>query len=413
MREESSGILPELMRFSDGRRVETPEQWEERRREILAHYQTSVYGEMPDPAPEKVSYEITRGTEAQALEMKITVKRGDREASFPVRITLPEKRGPGLPCYIEYCPFSWFGKPLTSPNMKIAAGRGYAAIQYDPLCVAADSDRHEGAYFELYPYDEGRERQDGVLLDWAWGASKVLDALEAGAGRELGIDPALCIIAGVSRYGKSAAVAGAYDERFRVTVPSCSGAGGIAVFRTDNHGKTYDLSPLGGPESWINESINEPFENLTGGEGYWFCEKFRRTKKAEDLPVDQHMLCALAAGKDRHLIIVTGITSEGWNNTEGQCLAYIASQPVWDLLGAGDHNNMIIHLDGHAILPSDMEQILDYCDAYLPGKGGDKAPGSLQNMKGQLFLKHNRNRLDPAFDCFEAEIQSVLAPGGD
>ena len=284
MREESFSILPELMRFSDGRRVETPEQWEERRKEILAHYQTSVYGEMPDPAPEKVSYEITRETEAQALAMKITVKRGDREASFPVRITLPEKRGPGLPCYIEYCPFSWFGKPLTSPNMKIAAGRGYAAIQYDPLCVAADSELHEGAYFELYPYDEGRERQDGVLLDWAWGASKVLDALEAGAGRELGIDPALCIIAGVSRYGKSAAVAGAYDERFRVTVPSCSGAGGTAVFRTDNHGKTYDLSPLGGPKSWINESINEPFENLTGGEGYWFCEKFRRTKKAEDLP---------------------------------------------------------------------------------------------------------------------------------
>ena len=55
-----------------------------------------------------------------------------------------------------------------------------------------------------------------MLLDWAWGASKVLDALEAGAGRELGIDPKLCMAAGVSRYGKSVAVAGAFTlVRFR------------------------------------------------------------------------------------------------------------------------------------------------------------------------------------------------------
>ena len=261
--------------------------------------------------------------------------------------------------------------------------------------------------------DKGQERQDGVLLDWAWGASKVLDALEAGAGKELGIDPTLCMIAGVSRYGKSAAVAGAYDERFRVTIPSCSGMGGTAVFRTDNHGKIYDLSPLGGPENWVNESINEPFENLTGGEGYWFCRNFRQTKKAEDLPVDQHMLCALAAGKDRHLIMITGVTSEGWSNTEGQCLAYIASQPVWNLLEAGSHNNLIIHLDGHAILPSDMEQILDYCDVHLLGKDKDGAMHSLRDMKGQLFLKHNRSRLDPLFDFYGTEIQSVLAFGGD
>ena len=409
MREDTGSILPELMRFADGRRVETPEEWKERRREILALFEASVYGQMPDPSQEKVTYEIVSGGTARMHEMRITVRREGKTASFTVRVTLPETSAACIPCYIEYCPFSWFGKPLNSPNMKTAADRGYAAIQYDPTAVASDNDLHEGAYFELYPYSGEQERQDGVLLDWAWGACKVLDALEAGAGRELGIDPAQCMVAGVSRYGKSAAVAGAYDERFRVTIPSCSGAGGIAVFRTDNHGKTYNLSPLGGPEAWTNESINEPFENLTGGEGYWFCRNFRQTKRAEDLPVDQHMLCALAAGKDRHLIVITGITSEGWNNTEGQCLAYIASQPVWDLLGAGDQNNMIIHLDGHAILPSDMECILDYCDVHLRGKGRDDVQGGLSGMKGQLFLKHNRGRLDPAFDLFETEIQSALA----
>ena len=405
------GILPELMRFADGRPVETAEQWTERRKEILALFETYMYGKMPDAAQEEAAYAISPGRAADEREIRIAVRREEREASFTVRVMLPDEPASGLPCYIEYCPFSWFGKPLTSPNMKTAAGRGYAAVQYDPASVASDNDGHQGAYYDLYPYSGEEERQDGVLLAWAWGAAKILDALEAGAGRELGIDPRLCIVAGVSRYGKSAAVAGAYDERFRVTVPSCSGAGGIAVYRTDNHGKTYDLSPMGGPDAWVNESVNEPFDNLTGGEGYWFCQNFRQMKRAADLPADQHMLCALAAGKDRHMIIVTGITSEGWNNTEGQCLAFVASQPVWELLGAGDQNNMIIHLDGHAILPSDMEMILDYCDVHLLGKDREAVSGSLSGMKGQLFLKENRDRLDPEFDRYAAEIRSILSGG--
>ena len=401
------GGLPELMRCTDGSPVKTAQQWEKRRREILGLFETCMYGRMPDASREKVGYLISSGDELRVREMRITVRREQKEASFAVRITLPEEPVSERACFIEYCPFSWFGKPLISPNSGIAAGRGYAAIQYDPTAVASDNNLHQGAYYDLYPYSEAGERQDGVLLAWAWGASRILDALEAGAGEELGIDPGKCIVAGVSRYGKSAAVAGAYDERFRVTVPSCSGAGGIAVYRTDNHGKVYDLSSLGGPESWENESINEPFENLTGGEGYWFCRNFRQLESAESLPVDQHMLCALAAGKDRHLIIVTGITSEGWNNTEGQCLAFIAAQPVWDLLDAGDQNNMIIHLDGHAILPSDMELILGYCDIHLYGRKKETAAGSLSGMKGELFLIHNRDRLDPMFDSFEAEIRSV------
>ena len=110
------------------------------------------------------------------------------------------------------------------------------------------------------------------------------------------------------------------------------------------------------------------------------------------------MLCALAAGRDRHLIIVTGIVSEGWNNTEGQCLAYAASQPVWDLLGQGGSNNMLIHLDGHAILRTDMEFILDYCDVHLLGVPADAVRSDLTRMKGNLFLEDNRDRLDPLFD---------------
>ena len=399
--------LPELLRFRNGEAVKTPEDWSRRRQEILDLYAEYIYGYMPDRAGENLAWSLEPDPETGGTLLHITVTAGERSASFSILAGLPAVQAPegGFPFYLEYWPWhyqNWFtGEWVTgfSDNCRYAMERGYAGIQYDCSRVSQDNDLHVGAFWTLYPYDpENSGTQRGALLAWAWGVSKVIDALEAGAGERLGVNPALSLVGGVSRFGKSAAVAGAYDGRVRVTIPSCSGAGGIAVYRTDNHGKTYDLTSLGGPACWTNDSQNEPFSNLQGGEGYWFCRTFTEIPSVRHLPVDQHMLCALAAGRDRHLIIVTGIVSEGWNNTEGQCLAYAASQPVWDLLGQGGSNNMLIHLDGHAILRTDMEFILDYCDVHLLGVPADAVRSDLTRMKGNLFLEDNRDRLDPLFD---------------
>ena len=398
--------LPELLRFENGEEVRTPEDWACRRQELLALYSEYMYGYMPDRMLESLSWSLQDDPETGGTLLHLSVSAGGRSASFAVLIGLPAGKAPegGYPFFLEYWPWhyqNWFTKEWItgfSDNSLRAMERGYAAIQYDCACVAQDNSTFSGAFYSLYPYSRGNPaEQRGTLLAWAWGAGRVIDALESGAGKALNINPTLSVVAGVSRFGKSVAVAGAYDERIRVTIPSCSGAGGIAVYRTCNHGKTYCLTSLGGPEQWTNDSQNEPFSNLQGGEGYWFCGNFARVPSVWHLPVDQHMLCALAAGKGRHLIVVTGITSEGWNNTEGQCLAYVKAQPVWDLLGCGDQNNMLIHLDGHAVLPSDLEQILDYCDVYLLGAAPESLSGGLPRMKADFFLRDNRSMLDPLF----------------
>lgn len=401
--------LPELLRFADGRPVAAAKDWASRKKELLGLYSEYMYGYMPDPVGETLSWSLHEEKETGGALLHITVSAGQRRASFSVLAGLPvsiEARTP-FPCFIEYRPWHVQGRATKewktgfSDQSRYAMERGYAAIQYDCFQVAQDNAAHTGAFYSLYPYlAEDPLSQRGVLLAWAWGVSKIIDALEAGAGKALGIDPGLSLAAGVSRFGKSAAVAGAYDERIRVVIPSCSGAGGTAVYRMHNHGKTYDLTALGGPAHWTNESINEPFANLQGGEGYWFCGSFAAFPSVQRLPVDQHMLCALSAGASRHMIMVTGITSEGWNNTEGQCLAYAASQPVWDLLGCGDQNNLIIHLDGHAVLRSDMAYILDYCDVRLRGVPPESVKSDLTQMKGNLFLEHNRKALDPLFDPY-------------
>ena len=404
------GDLPELMTFADGRPVASPADWELRRAEILALYAHYVYGAMPDPSGETLTWALSEDEEAGGTLLNITVEANGNSGTLSVLVTLPAGEAPegGRPCYIEYMPwrFTWGGQTHVGPsaNCLYAASRGYAGINYDPSQAAADNAMHYGVFYRLYRYDAVRaEEQRGVLLAWAWGVSKIIDALEAGAGEALGIDPALTVVGGVSRYGKSAAVAGAYDRRIAVTVPSCSGLGGTAIFRTNNSGKTYDLRSLGGPAAWTNTSDNEPFANLRGGEGYWFCGTFARFLNERRLPVDQHMLLALIAGEGRHLILVTGITSEGWNNTEGQCLAWLASRPAWDLLGCGDQTRILIHLDGHAILPEDMAAILDYCDVRLLGRD----PGSVATdpgaMDGRFFLTENRGVLDPLFAPYLSE----------
>ncbi len=407
--------LPDMMKFNDGRDVVTAEDWELRRQEILDLYSYYMYGYMPDKTLENLTYTVTDPKGGQAgKELNITVEKDGVSATFSVLFTLPETEAPegGYPYFIEYSGYKmsfWGMEWWTGPsgNQTFAANRGYAGVAYDPTSVASDSDARTGAFYTLYPYGEDYKSQNGSLMGWAWGVSKIIDALEAGAAEELNINVENCLVGGVSRYGKGTAVAGAYEPRIKVVIPSCSGAGGLAIYRTNNQGKVYDLSSLGGSEAWTNTSANEPLSNLQGGEAYWFCGNFAKIPGVEAIPVDQHMLAALVADPDRHMIIVTGVTSEGWNNTEGQCLAYVASQEAWDLLGVGDQNNMIIHLDGHAILTSDMQYILDYCDVYLYGKDPSEVESDLSEMKGNLFLEHNRDNLYEEFEPYLNPLVTV------
>lgn len=370
--------LPDLMTFQDGTPVTTQEDWARRREEIKGLYEYYMYGYLPDGSEEALCWHV------EDAVLHITVSRDGRQTVLTVPFRLPEGEAPagGWPYYIEY---SFWG---ASPAAQYAVSRGYAAFAYAPYAVAADDSSFTGAFYTLYPYGDHPTTQTGVLTAWAWGVSKIIDALEAGAAEALHINAANSIVGGVSRFGKSAAVAGAFDERIRVVVPSCSGAGGLGMLRYSCQNKTFDLSALGyrnaeGTGLWTNGTC-ESFGNIrSSSERHWFNQNFKLCASPQLLPFDQHFLAALCAAENRHFILVTGVVSEEWNNVEGQTMAFVGAQPVWDLLGAGPQNNMIVHLDGHAILESDMVLILDYTDQAFY----DKAPQhDLSVMKTNVFM---------------------------
>lgn len=373
--------IPDLMTFMDGTPVVTEEDWARRRAEIKGLYEYYMYGYMPDGSEETLTWRVDNNV------LYITVARADKEVTLKVPFLLPKGEAPegGWPYYIEY---SFWGM---SDVLHYAADRGYAGFAYAPYDVASDNSFFTGAFFTLYPRGIHATNRTGALVAWAWGAAKIVDALEQGAGAELGINPEYSLLGGVSRFGKSVAVAGAYDERFKVVIPSCSGAGGLGMLRYSCQGKTFDLSSMNfkgedGTGRWTNGTCESWGNIRSSGESHWFCGNIQLVKEPAQMPFDQHFLAALCADPNRHFILVTGILSEEWNNVEGQVMATVGAQPAWDLLGASGNNNMIIHLSGHAILRSDMELILDYCDKVFYGIEPSR---DLSVMKTNVFMEED------------------------
>jgi (4-O-methyl)-D-glucuronate---lignin esterase len=208
---------------------------------------------------------------------------------------------------------------LPSTWQLIAAGWGFALL--DPASVQADNGAGlTRGVIGLVNHGQPRHPDDwGALRAWAWGASRGLDYLET----DPAVDGKHVGIEGVSRYGKAALVTEAYDQRFAVGLIGSSGEGGVKPSR----------------RVW-----GEQLENLTGGGYYWMAGSFMKygakesafgQKTAGDLPVDSPELIALCA--PRLVFVSYGVPEKGdakWLDHQGSYMAVVDASRVYSLLGA-------------------------------------------------------------------------------
>jgi hypothetical protein len=202
----------------------------------------------------------------------------------------------------------------------IEAGWGYALIS--PASIQADNGQGlTRGIIGLTNRGQPRKPDDwGSLRAWAWGASRGLDYLETDSA----VDATKVGIEGVSRYGKAALVAMAFEPRFAMVLVGSSGEGGAKLHR---------------------RNFGEAVENLTGsGEYHWMAGNFLKygaedarsgRMTAGDLPVDAHELIALCA--PRLTFISYGIPERGdakWLDQQGSFMAAVGAGPVFRLLGA-------------------------------------------------------------------------------
>lgn len=377
---------PNVLRFIDGS-VASAGDWGYRAEEIRQMYQYYMYGMWRDGKGETVSYETSDNkiTTKVKTDGSVQGQVKDGEVSFDVTIDVPMGEVPdgGWPVIVA---MGGLGDEVT----KVALDNGIAVIRYDTAAVSQDSKAFQGAFYDLYPYNkEEWKEQTGVLMAWAWGASKVLDSLQAGAAKEYQVNPEFVMVSGVSRWGKATAVAGAFDTRFKIALPTCSGAGGMGVFRYNPAGKvtqTYDISSLGYGETVTYKSGDcETIKILqTPDENYWFNENFKKLH-IDSMPFDQYFLSSLYAMEGRSLMLIGGFNWDTWQNTPSLWFNFQMAKPVFDMMGVS--NNIIIHLHdtsmGHAVVESDVEALGKYIQEMYYGK--DVEGFEISDLQTTLF----------------------------
>ena len=345
--------LPEVLTLKNGRRVTSADMWlKQRRPEIIEEFEREVHGRIPRNVP-RVEWTVVSSTPGTwgghpvvARQLRGHVDNSAHPAiNVDIQMTLvtPANAARPVPVMIMFgggvlpqalggpAPAAGRGGPPPAPapgsdppptEQLIAAGWGFASLS--PTSIQADNGAGltEGI-IGLVNKGQRRKPDDwGSLRAWAWGASRALDYFET--LKE--VDAKRVGIEGLSRYGKAALVAMAYEPRFAIGFIGSSGMGGAALHR---------------------RRIGELLENVAGsGEYHWMAGNFLKygaadaafgSKTAGDIPVDAHQLIALCA--PRPTFISYGIPERGdarWLDQQGSFMAAVAAQPVFRLLGARD-----------------------------------------------------------------------------
>jgi len=198
-------------------------------------------------------------------------------------------------------------------------------------------------FFPAYPnYDWG------LLRAWAWGASRIVDYLIT--------DPAIAkdklIITGISRTGKSALIAGAFDERFSMVAPVASSGGGTPAYRFSG-----TVPDLGGKEGLTEEVSKYP---------NWFSPHLHQFwGQPEKLPFDEHWFLALVA--PRPFIALEGDHDQNVNQN-GVYQSWIAARAAYELFHDVDELGVNWADRPHGMAQGDWDALLAFADKFLLGK---------------------------------------------
>ena len=331
--------LPDPFLMNDGTRVKTKADWGKRREEIKAMMLYYQYGHMPPPPKNITAKELSSETvyDGGAIKKHVLLSMGpERKVKINVGMVIPKGKGP-FPVILKN-DVAIFAVPIAEEIVK----RGYIAADY----VRTNLDPDRGGENTIWPAQAAYPDYDwATLAVWAWGGMRVIDYLMT---LDV-VDKERIVFTGHSRGGKTALLAGAFDERIALVVPNGSGCGGAGCYRFEGK-KSESLERITAPERFA----------------YWFHRRFRDfAGKETKLPFDQHFLKALVA--PRALISIDAL-GDLWANPYGTQQSHRGAQPVFEFLGAGDKLGIYFRAGGHAQNKDDWRTLVDFADKVFFGK---------------------------------------------
>jgi hypothetical protein len=360
--------IPDVLSLKNGQQVTTADMWwNQRRPEILSDFTTEIYGKIPTDTP-KITWEVTitnaDAMNGQAIQKSIighidNSKNPSITPSINFTLYLPKNatgpvplmlivsagparpggaRGPGPAANPTVAaanaggrggnPVGGGGTPAPGANpgptaapagnaptipaiqQVLALGWAYATINTTAIQADTAAGLSQGI-IGLTSSGQARNPDDwGVFCAWSWGISRAMDYFQT----DPTIDAKQVGLEGHSRWGKTALLSMALDQRFAIVYASCSGEGGAKLSRR-NYGETVD--------------------NVADAkESYWMAGNFLKYGgNWGALPVDSHELIALCAPRP---VFITGGTGDQWADPHGEFLATVLAGPVYKLLGKND-----------------------------------------------------------------------------
>ena len=329
--------LPDPLRLKNGKHVDSAKVWWEKRRpEIVEDFDREIYGRVPTSTP-KVNWqvkstanEVTAGVPVMTKEL---VGRVDNSAYPPATVdiqltlTTPANAKHPVPVIMEFglsaemraaLAKRFPQPPSAGPTWQeqvLAKGWGYASL----VATSIQPDTGQGLtqrIIGLVNQGQPRRLDDwGALRAWAWGASRALDYFETDSS----VDATQVGIEGLSRYGKAALVAMAYEPRLAIAFVGSSGEGGAKILR---------------------RTFGEQVENVAStAEYHWMAGNFLKYAgplTPTDLPVDAHELIALCAPRPVFISSGSQQVEGGWVDAKGMFLGAVGAGTVYRLLGKKD-----------------------------------------------------------------------------
>jgi hypothetical protein len=289
--------------------VRCASEFEKKKERIKKLLQQRQYGEMP-AKPDHMSVEVTStydifaAGKAVRKSLTFTCEMNGQTFSFPAMSVIPKNKAK-CPAFVF---IDFFGGEANRymPTEEIVE-RGFALFTFCYQDVSSDDNNFKSGIAKNLVKTRRKNTASGKIALWAWAAMRVMDYVET-LGDVIDLDNVAVI--GQSRLGKTALLAGAFDERFKYVISNDSGCCGAAIER----GK-----------------VGERYDRISSVFPFWFCPAFNRDAQANrNFPFDQNFLVSLSV--PRHIIIGSA-EEDVWADPTSEFLCLASLEPVYKLYG--------------------------------------------------------------------------------
>lgn len=361
----SCADLPDPLIFQDlegSVPITTEKQWQKQRAWIRSQFEHWVFGRMP-PQPNNLRSTLTsEHREAGITTRKVLLEFGPGyKATLHLELLIPEGEGP-FPVFLT-------NQRRSGGWCHTAVRRGYIGCIYNATDPKYGDPDDSNAYIEIWPdYDFSG------LARWAWAGMRAVDYLHTLPE----VNKQQIGITGHSRNGKQALLAAAFDERIGAVVASSGNVGECLPWRFQPDPYLYNAL----------EAITARAHN-----SYWFHPRLRFFAGREHkLPVDQHMLIALAAPRG---VMMYSAYAEVEGNPWGFEQSYRSAKRVFRLLGKEE--NLWLHLRSgeHSTSAADIENFMDFFDTVFGRKKSAKSETWIHGYTFEDWSALQHQSVDP------------------